>query len=112
MDEIINRLNNFGIAGQEFCDKLYETKTIMAGSFPLQCVLKEIYDDSADIDLYCHAELFESLLTFGNWFYHKYNTKTNNKRKYFIARPSITYVRNVSQAYLLRIVIAALIISK
>ena len=46
MNKIIDRLVGLGLYGYEFSQQLYNTKTIMAGSFPLQCVLDEIYPKS------------------------------------------------------------------
>jgi hypothetical protein len=46
---IIQRLSALGIDGEEFATQLLEHKAVMAGSFPLQCVLGETYPES-DID--------------------------------------------------------------
>jgi hypothetical protein len=49
--QIKQRLTELGIDADDFCQKLWDTKCIMAGSFPLQCVLGEKWKTS-DIDIY------------------------------------------------------------
>ena len=48
---IVNRLNEIGVDGESFCHEMVKHKCVMAGSFPLQCLLGEYYDDS-DIDVF------------------------------------------------------------
>lgn len=74
MDKIVKRLDDLGLKGKQFCEKLYETNTIMAGSFPLQCLLGENYGDS-DIDLYCHMPLYDIYPPFGQWLYNNFKLK-------------------------------------
>jgi hypothetical protein len=71
MDLIIARLNEYGFNGEEFCRQLQRTKTVMAGSFPLQCILGERYEGS-DIDLYCHRPPNVEYSRFGQWLYLQY----------------------------------------
>ena len=47
----VDRLNQLGIDGESFCHELMMHKCIMAGSFPLQCLLGEYYENS-DIDVF------------------------------------------------------------
>jgi hypothetical protein len=49
--QIKQRLTELGIDADDFCQKLWDTKCVMAGSFPLQCVLGEKWEKS-DIDIF------------------------------------------------------------
>lgn len=53
---IINRLNELGLDGETFCHQLAKFKCLMAGSFPLQCLLGETYENS-DIDIFVSHEI-------------------------------------------------------
>ena len=48
---VVNRLNSLGLDGEMFCQKIKEAKCLMAGSFPLQCLLGETYKGS-DVDIF------------------------------------------------------------
>jgi len=82
---IVNRLNSLGVDGEEFCQKMIEFKCLMAGSFPLQCLLGEFYSDS-DIDIFIKRRRSEytgkdeinlrSFHEFEKWLYHKYGVKS------------------------------------
>ena len=72
MNKITERLNKLGFNAHDFCYMLRETKTIMAGSFPLQCILDKNFEES-DIDLYCHKDILDRYPAFGQWLY--FNTK-------------------------------------
>jgi hypothetical protein len=48
---IVAKLEQWGLDGEEFCRKIKENDCLMAGSFPLQCLLQEFYPDS-DIDIF------------------------------------------------------------
>ena len=48
---IISRLNEIGLPGEKWCQKMKEYGLVMAGSFPLQCLLDEMYKDS-NINIY------------------------------------------------------------
>lgn len=74
---IIARLDELGIAGEEFSAKLAKYGAIMAGSFPLQCVLGEYYPNS-DIDIFVpynrdrYYIMGHKLHTFEAWLRQKY----------------------------------------
>src|SRR5690348_6312076 len=82
---IIQRLNALGLEGELFCEKLAEHKCLMAGSFPLQCLLNECYPES-DIDVFVsvpakpddedkrlrHGFQFHE---FEQWLYDEYHIK-------------------------------------
>jgi len=51
----LNRLTDIGIPDvDEFINKLEQSNAIIAGSFPLQCLLNETYCDS-DIDIFFYC---------------------------------------------------------
>lgn len=81
---IINRLNELGIHGEEFCDKLNEHKCLMAGSFPLQCLLGDKYEKS-DIDVFIalDPQISDDTINhfpknqqkFSTWLSHEYKVR-------------------------------------
>jgi hypothetical protein len=71
--QIKQRLTELGIDADDFCQKLWDTKCIMAGSFPLQCVLGEKWKTS-DIDIYGINEKIDS-----NYFWKKAIYKENEE---------------------------------
>ncbi len=93
---VINRLISMGLAGELFLTKMVEAKGLMAGSFPLQCVLDESFDGS-DIDIFFSVPAKEILddhkmdkrkqfNEFETWLYQTYGTKS---------RSHTYYIRNV-----------------
>ena len=79
---VINRLDNLGLHGEEFCDKMEEYKCKSAGSFPTQCLNDEYYDDS-DIDIFVSYQwdvktnFLPPYCEFEQWLYRKYNIKSS-----------------------------------
>lgn len=74
--KIIDKLDKLGINGREFCQKLYDTETVMSGSFILQCIHDEIYYQS-DIDLFCKMPLYDKHPPFGNYICNNLKLKLN-----------------------------------
>ena len=68
---MVNRLNQLGIDGFEFCKKIQEYDCLMAGSFPLQCLLGEFYDDS-DIDIFIKRKTITKKLEDWSSSYHEF----------------------------------------
>jgi hypothetical protein len=88
---VINRLTKLGLAGQEFINQMVKSKGLMAGSFPLQCVLGESFKDS-DIDIFI-TETDEDKATrlkkgttsyteFDSWLYTTYGAKSRSHTYY------------------------------
>lgn len=48
---IVRRLYQLGIDGEQFCQQMHHFGCVMVGSFPLQCLLDEYYNDS-DINIF------------------------------------------------------------
>ncbi len=78
-----NNLNKLGIDGIEFCNKIKQYGCLMAGSYPLQCLLGESYPDS-DIDIFI-KENSENVdidnkyyYDFETWLYEKYPVKSES----------------------------------
>lgn len=73
---VIDRLNQLGIDGNEFVAKLVEYECLMAGSFPLQCLLGEFYEDAkSDIDVFVALKqmpLCGGFSDFDKWLYKRY----------------------------------------
>ncbi len=68
-----NNLNKLGIDGIEFCNKIRQHDCLMAGSYPLQCLLGESYSDS-DIDIFIKSN--DDFSEFETWLYEKYAVKS------------------------------------
>ncbi len=84
MESLIKqRLTALGLDADEWCRKLQEFGAIMAGSFPLQCILKETWAGS-DIDIFFHQEPVNEepvndildYHPFEKWLYAKYDYKS------------------------------------
>jgi hypothetical protein len=86
-NRIAKRLTELGIDGDLFCKKILEYQCLMAGSFPLQCLLDEYYHDS-DVDIFVsqpvahlnpddreyHMKL-RAFSEFESWLYDKYRVR-------------------------------------
>ncbi len=77
-----NNLNKLGINGVEFCNKIKQYGCLMAGSYPLQCLLGEFYPDS-DIDIFIKEKSKNFSIDnkyyydeFETWLYEKYGIKS------------------------------------
>jgi hypothetical protein len=75
-EKIQKRLTERGLNGPEFCQKLVEYQCLMAGSFPLQCLLNESYEDS-DIDIFTKKPPmnqygFNDYCLFEKWIHETY----------------------------------------
>ncbi len=67
--KVIAKLNKMGLPGQLFFDQLIKCKAVLAGSFPMQCVLNEDYagsnidifigNDSGDLETWIKDNLVE-----------------------------------------------------
>ena len=82
-ENVMSRMYDMGIDADTFCKKLVSTGCIIAGSFPLQCLLGEHYYHS-DIDVYAHVdtskcEKFEvrRFHPFETWLSKTYQKKHN-----------------------------------
>jgi hypothetical protein len=86
---IVAKLDQLGLDGEEFCNKIMENGCLMAGSFPLQCLLQEFYDDS-DIDIFIkydknrqnqNNDIFalHHFTKFETWLYSKYGKSEPTK---------------------------------
>lgn len=105
---VAEKLNNFGLDGNDFIDKMKECNGLIAGSFALQCLLNEEYPNS-DIDVFIkgndpHAfyninnitgeEVISKKFTkFDTYLYEKYaiNSDSDNTSK---AAPPSEYLVN------------------
>lgn len=81
-ENVMQRMHEMGIDEGPFCQKLVETRCIIAGSFPLQCLLDETYENS-DIDVYASVDAengiydMRLLHPFEKWLYKTYKEKHN-----------------------------------
>ena len=99
---IVNRLNSMGLDGELFCQNLKSNGCLMAGSFPLQCLLGETYKGS-DIDVFvARPNVFKTdgknhddhqlrkelrnYKGFEQWLNNKYHVK---------AKPNVYLIRDV-----------------
>lgn len=89
---IKNRLDKFGLDGTEFCQKLIECKCVIAGSFTLQCLLDETYEES-DIDIFVpydrksYSNPNTYRCQFEKWIHKEYNI--NSKPEIYCMRDVI-----------------------
>lgn len=98
VSQIKQRLTELGIDAEDFCQKLWDTKCVMAGSFPLQCVLGEKWDES-DIDIFGINENLDDedvnrLCDYANYKYFK----DDEINKHSFAKP--TYSPHDFEKYL------------
>ncbi len=93
--DIVNRLNQTGLPGQQLCEKLVEFNAIMAGSFPLQCLLNETYDGS-DIDIFVNSQQ-PNINQFEQWI-ESLSTSPVESHLYVIDRDICSYKYKLSQA--------------
>lgn len=78
---IISRLNMMKLNGENMCRKMKEYKCVIAGSFPLQCLIGEIFTNS-DIDIYTHWENKDKSSPICTWIESNYNVKEKKEGPY------------------------------
>lgn len=98
---IIKRLNDLGLDGETFCRKIYRYECLMAGSFPLQCLLEETYEGS-DVDIFvARSRLEEQLKSKDESKVQQAVTKYTDIERWLLdeykakSRPSVYIIRDV-----------------